>query len=159
MDTPGYLKVKIFWNKGYEVIISVHGVTNRFLSRDSNYIIDVVMWWPKFRNCSISMRKVIITSILQGFDQKTAFFEGWSWSKFNNLGLTLGTNFKFYTSVAKDLKLKVRKFVGLNPTFVEVTREILVCVCVWSRGREDVRFHCPPPYWIGLMFSVKMHKM
>ena len=80
------------------------------------------------------MRKVIITSILQGFDQKTAFFEGWSWSKFNNLGLTLGTNFKFYTSVAKDLKLKVRKFVGLNPTFVEVTREILVCVCVYGAG-------------------------
>ena len=134
MDTPGYLKVKIFWNKGYEVIISVHDVTNRFLSRDSNYIIDVVMWWPKFRNCSISIRKVIITSILQGLDQKTAFFEGWSWSKFNNLGLTLGTNFKFYTSVAKDLKLKVRKFVGLNPTFVEVTREILVCVCVCGAG-------------------------
>ena len=145
MDTPGYLKVKIFWNKGYEVIISVHDVTNRFLSRDSNYLIDVVMWWPKFRNCSISMRKVIITSILQGFDQKTAFFEGWSWSKFNNLGLTLGTNFKFYTSVAKDLKLKVRKFVGLNPTFVEVTREILVCVCVCvERGEGGCEVPLPP---------------
>ena len=33
---------------------------------------------------------------------------------------------KFYTSVAKGLKLKVRKFWGLIPTFVEVTGKILV---------------------------------
>ena len=63
MATPGLLKIKVFWNKGYDVIISVHDVTNKILSRDSNYIIDVVMW-PKFGNCSISMRKVIITLIL-----------------------------------------------------------------------------------------------
>ena len=58
--------------------------------------------------------------------RKTAFFEGWSWFKFNNLGLALGTNLKFYTSVAKGLKLKVRKFLGLIPTFPEVTEEKLV---------------------------------
>ena len=63
MATPGLLKIKIFWKKGYDVIISVYDVTNKFLSRDWNYIIDVFMW-PKFGNCSISMRKVIITSIL-----------------------------------------------------------------------------------------------
>ena len=45
---------------------------------------------------------------------------------FNNLGLALGLNLKFYTSVAKGLKLKVRKFLGLIPTFVEVTGEKLV---------------------------------
>ena len=58
--------------------------------------------------------------------RKTAFFEGWSWFKFDNLGLALGTNLKFYNSVAKELKLKVRKFWGLIPTFVEVTGEKLV---------------------------------
>ena len=73
MATPGLLKITVFWNKGYDVIISVDDVTNKILSRDSNYIIDVVMW-PKFGNCSISMRKVIITSILKGFDQKNHFF-------------------------------------------------------------------------------------
>ena len=41
---------------------------------------------PKFVNCSFSMREVIITSILQGFDRKNHFFDGWSWFKFNNLG-------------------------------------------------------------------------
>ena len=58
--------------------------------------------------------------------RKIAFFEEWSWFKFNNLGLALGTNLKFYINVAKGLKLKVGKFWWLNPTFVEVTEEKLV---------------------------------
>ena len=45
--------------------------------------------------------------------------------KFNNLGLALGINLKFYTSLPKGLKLKVRKFLGLILTFVEVTGEKL----------------------------------
>ena len=55
-------KVKYFENKGYGVIISVHDLM-KALSRGSNYIVDVVMW-PKYENSSISMREVIITSIL-----------------------------------------------------------------------------------------------
>ena len=66
--------------------------------------------------------------------RKTAFFEEWSWFKFNNLGLVLGTDLKFYTSLAKGLKLKARKFWGLIPTFVEVTGKKLV-------GGP----FCPPP--------------
>ena len=58
--------------------------------------------------------------------RKTAFFECWSWFKFNDFGLAQGTNFKFYTIVVKRLKLKVRKFLGLGPMFVEVTEEKLV---------------------------------
>ena len=45
---------------------------------------------------------------------------------FNNLELTLGMNLKFYTSLAKELKLKVRKFWWLVPTFVELTGGKLV---------------------------------
>ena len=63
MATPGLLKIMVFWNKGYDIIISVDDVTNKILSRDSNYIVDVFMW-PKFGNYSISMREVITTSIL-----------------------------------------------------------------------------------------------
>ena len=62
MATPCLLKIGVFLNKGYDVIIFLNDVTNRYLSPDSNYVIDVVMW-PKFGNCSISMRIVIITSI------------------------------------------------------------------------------------------------
>ena len=64
MATLGLLKIKVFWNKGYDVIISVHDVTNKILSRNSNYIVDVVMW-PKFGNSSIYMREVN----LKRFDQ------------------------------------------------------------------------------------------
>ena len=63
MATLGLLKIILFWNKGYHVIISIHDVTNTILSRDLNYTVSVVMWL-KFCNSSISMREVIITSIL-----------------------------------------------------------------------------------------------
>ena len=59
----GLPKIKVFWNKGYDVIISVYDVTNKILSRDLIYIVKVVMW-PKFGNSSTSMREVIIISIL-----------------------------------------------------------------------------------------------
>ena len=55
------------------------------------------------------------------------------------MGLTLSTNLKFYTSVPKGLKLKVRKSWELIPTFVEVTGEKLV-------GEPSP----PPPSYIGL---------
>ena len=83
---------------------------------------------PMFGNCSISMREVIITSYLQGFDQKNRLFEGCSWFKFNNLGRALSMTLKLYTSVAKGLKLEVRKNSGLIPTFVKVTEKKLVGV-------------------------------
>ena len=63
LATLGPLKIKVFWNKGYDVIIYVYEVTNQILSRDSNCIVDVVML-PKFGNSSIYTREVIITSIL-----------------------------------------------------------------------------------------------
>ena len=77
MATLAFLKIKLLWNKGYGVIISVHDVSNKILSRDSNYIVDVVMR-PKFGNASISMREVITTSILYEFAKRNHFFEGWS---------------------------------------------------------------------------------
>ena len=97
----------------------------RLLSCDSNHIVNVVML-PKFGNTSITMREVIITLILYRFDQKNLFFEGCSWFKFNDLGLAPDMALKFYTSVEKKLKLKVIKFLGLTPTFVEVTWEKMV---------------------------------
>ena len=63
MATPGFLKITVFWNNGYDVIIPLDDVTNKISSHDSNYIVDLFMW-PKFGNSSISMREVITTSIL-----------------------------------------------------------------------------------------------
>ena len=63
LATLGLLKINVFWNKGCNVIVFVHDVTNKILLRDSNYIVDVVKR-PKFGNFSISMTEVIIASIL-----------------------------------------------------------------------------------------------
>ena len=43
LATLGLLKIKLFGNKGYDVIIAVHGVISKVLSRDSNYIGEVVI--------------------------------------------------------------------------------------------------------------------
>ena len=75
MATLGCLKEKVFWSKVNDVKSSVQDVTNKILSRDSNYITDVVIW-SKSGNYSISLREVIITSISEGFDQKKQFFWG-----------------------------------------------------------------------------------
>ena len=45
------------------------------------------------------------------------------WFKFNNLELALDVDMKFFASVGKGLKLKVRMFWRLIFTFVEVTGE------------------------------------
>ena len=60
--------------------------------------------------------------------------------KFNNLGLALCVVSRFYTSVAKWLKLKVRNFRGLVPRFVEVTGEKLI-----GAGGASL---APCPSWI-----------
>ena len=64
MATLSLLKQNVFWNKDYDVIICIHDVTNKILSREWNYIVAVVMW-PNFGNSSISVKEVIIiTSML-----------------------------------------------------------------------------------------------
>ena len=39
----GLLKIKVFQNKGCDIIFFVHDVNNKILSQDSNYIADMVM--------------------------------------------------------------------------------------------------------------------
>ena len=58
--------------------------------------------------------------------KKSNFSERSSWLKFTNLGLALGMALKFYTSVAKGMKFKDKKFWGLIHTIAEVTGEKLV---------------------------------
>ena len=84
--------------------------------------------------------------------RKTNFFKGCSW--FNNLGPTLGMTLKFYTSVGKWLKLKV-KILEANSF-----------PCRNYRGKTDREglFAPPPPLppsphpsspsWIGLKSSL-----
>ena len=40
MATLGLLKINLFGNKGYDVIIFVHDVTNEILLRESNVVME-----------------------------------------------------------------------------------------------------------------------
>ena len=60
LATLGLFTVKVFWNKDYNAMI--YEVMGKFLSPDSSYIVNVIMW-SKFGNSSISMREVTINSI------------------------------------------------------------------------------------------------
>ena len=63
MATLELVIIKVFWNKGYEVIISTYDITNKILLRDTNYIVDVALR-QKFGYSRISMKEVIITLTL-----------------------------------------------------------------------------------------------
>ena len=67
MTTSGLLKIKVFWNKDYDIISSVYDVTNKILSWGLIDIVEMAIW-PDFGNSSISLRDANITSILQRFD-------------------------------------------------------------------------------------------
>ena len=111
-------KIKLFWNKIYNVKTSYHDANNKILSRESNYIIDVAMW-PKIGKYNILKRKFII--IRSTLIRKLQFFEGYSWFRFNNFGLALGMTLKISSFTGKGLRLKVRKMWRQIPTFVEYT--------------------------------------
>ena len=70
--------------------------------------------------------KLSWTRFYRDLIRKITFLERRSRFKFNNLGLALGMALKLYGSVAKRLKLKLRKFLGPILTFVEVTGDQLV---------------------------------
>ena len=55
------------------------------------------------------MREVIITSTLEGFDQRNHFFEGWSWFKLNNLRLALN---RYDFEILQQLGKRVKKVAG-----------------------------------------------
>ena len=78
-------------------------------------------------------------TVLKIWLEKPLFWGGWSWFKFNNLELSLGITLKFYTSVAKNLKLKV---LGTN-----------FYVCRSYRGKTGSCSYVVPhhtPSWKGL---------
>ena len=108
LATLGPLKIKVFQNKGYDAII--------FSMRDQR---NFIMWLKLYCRCSRYHK----LNFIRIWPEKTFFL---IWFKFNNLGLALGINLKTYTSVAKGLKVKVRKFLGLIPTFSEVKGKNLV---------------------------------
>ena len=43
LATLGLLKLKSLWNKGYDIIISVHDAISQILLSEPNYTVDVVI--------------------------------------------------------------------------------------------------------------------
>ena len=109
----GPLKIKLFWDKGYDVIISVHNGSKKTLSFESNNIVHVVMW-PKFGNSSISMREVIITSILSGLDQKKQVFWGVVLVQVQQFGIGSGYELEILHQCGKRFNIKSQKTLGAN---------------------------------------------
>ena len=159
MARSGFLKITVFWNNAYDVIISVKASSTKFY-----HVIQILLYM-----CSCDQSLAILAFLWKKLSQpqfykelnrKIAFFEGWSCFKFNNLRLPLGTNLKFYISVAKGLKLKVRKFWGLIPTFVEVTYVMEECIIKLNwlyKHMKKVRSSQPPILvlnWIKHGFSL-----
>ena len=64
-------KVTLLENS-YDVIILVYDVCNKTIWHDSNSVVDMIIW-KNFGKSIISV-KVIITSVLSGFDQKNIFY-------------------------------------------------------------------------------------
>ena len=77
MATPGFLKIIVFWNKGYDVLISVDDVTNKILSHDLNCIVDGFMW-SKFGIWVFLWEKLSQPKFYKDLTRKNAFLEGWS---------------------------------------------------------------------------------
>ena len=78
--------------------------------------------------CSSDQSLIALAFLCKGFD----FCKHRSVFNFNNFRLALGMVLKFYSSITKGLKLKIKKSAGLILTFREVKGGKLV----WG---------CPPP--------------
>ena len=142
MAILGSLEVKVFWKKL---------MTSSFLSMTYPTqlfrVTNVILWkWSCGQNLLTLAFVWETLSQLQSYKdltKKATFFEGWSWFCFNSLRLALVMNLKFYTNDTKRLKLKVRMFLGLTPTFVEV----------WKLQEKNWLGDYLPnsPSWIGLL--------
>ena len=77
LTTLGLLRIKAFWYKGCDIIISLHDATKRILSCDSNHIANVVMWpmWLLVALVILS-EKLSQTWFYKGLTRKFVFFGG-----------------------------------------------------------------------------------
>ena len=73
LATHGLLKIVVFWKTDYDVVIYVHDVTSKIFSRDSNYIVGMVMG-PKIGNSGIE-KSYHDLSFIRIWTRKTNFSE------------------------------------------------------------------------------------
>ena len=85
MATPDFLKIKVFWNKGYDVKIFILDVINKVLSRDSNHIVDEVNFY----------QSLITIAFLRESYHNFSFIKIWL-EKYSSLRGDLGSGWIIY---------------------------------------------------------------
>ena len=91
---PSLLKIRVFLNKDYNVIITVDDVTNKIASRDSNYIVHVFMW-PSLVTLALLWEK-LPPSFTKIWTEKALFLKGglglssiiWDWHEVQTWNFT-----------------------------------------------------------------------
>ena len=111
LATLGLLKIKVFWNKGWRHNFCLWSHQQHFIIWLN--IADLVTW-ANFANSNLNfigiwLEKPIFLRSVHGSSLII-----WDW------------HLKFYINVAKWLKLKIRKFLGLISTVLEATGGKLV---------------------------------
>ena len=101
------LKIKVFWNKGYDAIILVYNVANKILSHDSNCIA-VGSCVQSLVNVAFPWEKLSQPQFYKDLARKNNFFEGCCWLKFNYFGLELES--LYLGNFAKGLKKNSESF-------------------------------------------------
>ena len=129
MATLVLLKIKVFPSKDCDIIVFVDDVINRILSRDSDYVVDVVIW-PNFGYYHFNERSCHNLNFMRIWP-KISLFWGVALFERQLCGTGIRYSLKSLRQFRKRVKLKVRKCGGLIRTFVEITGEILL----GKRGR------------------------
>ena len=98
--------------------------TTKFLPRDSNQLVDMVMW-PKLDNSSISLRQVIITlNFVRIWPEKT-YFWGVILVQVQLFGAGTSYGLKILHQFGKRIKTGSQKVFRATLTLIDVTEEKL----------------------------------
>ena len=109
-------------------------------------LLKITVFWKKGYGVIIFVHDVTNQILLQGFDQKSHFFEGCSWIKFNNLELALGMALTLH-QCDKKVKTKSQKVLRANSY-----------ICISYRGKIGRGcLFAPPPLPIFNRVKIKQN--
>ena len=74
MATLGLLKLNVFWNKDYDIIIFVHDVSNKFY-----YVTKIILYMPSFDQSLVTLallwEKLSQPQFYKDLTRRNTFFE------------------------------------------------------------------------------------
>ena len=129
--TLDFLKIKLFWNNGYDVIIPVHNVTNKIFSCDWIFNADVVTQIKV-----LEKTEVITTSIWYGFDHTSQFFCGVLLFQVKWFETGIRYDLEIFYQCGKSMKLKVIKAKSVKVTGEELVGGLLAPTTISRANRK-----------------------